>query len=281
MDSPYARAPGVEPDGAGGVIWNRPPSFPMWLFPPAIGNLPETPPGHSRLLALVNHSAYFPGSSWLDALGGFDKFVAACGPNDIVWVPLYICGIDRRVSWPAALQQKLPAYDEHIALIKVLAPRVAGIITGNMGPELCHWHPGLGMSKMLSEFAKYHAEIIHNAGGTPVFGTVDWDVLYDCYQQGGLLHRTMQEIGAIQVVFCGFTICQGCEFDPTHPLFKGQQSAINEAERGWPHRALEQYISSANMISGVSGMTGFNAGNDIRLRELGFKGGLMGAPGPE
>ena len=273
----------VEPDGKGGMIFHRRPAFPMTMFIGLTEVLPLPIPPQPRLLVLVHHSAYFPGNMWLDRLGGFDHFVECCGPQDIVWVPLYVCGVDRRIAWRGSDTPRMPAYDTHLELIRALAPRVKGIILGQMGPELCAWGPGFGRSEMLADFARHHAQIVRDAGGTPVFGTVDWDMLYDCYQHKSLLHDTMLELRAIQVCFCGFTICEAATYDMTHPQFAHQQNLINNQEHGWPHMRIREYIQSltregVEVISGVSGIAGYDAHNDIHLRAMGFSGGLIGVP---
>ena len=275
--------PQVEPDGQGGMIFRRQPALPMtlllnqgeWIEPP----IPPQP----RVIALVHQSAYFPGNMWLDELGGFDRFVECCGPRDIVWVPLYSCGVDRRIAWEGDKTPRLPAYDTHMELIKVLAPRVKAILVGQMGPELCAWGPGFGRSTMLAEFAKHHAAIVREAGGTPAFGTVDWDVLYDCYQHKELLHDTMLALRALQIVFCGFTMCEAATYSAAEKKFERQQILIDSQEHGWPHMRIREYIQSltragVEVISGVAGVAGYEAYNDIHLRAMGFNGGLIGVP---
>ena len=269
------------PDGNGSwrrLEFTRRPAMNIWLMPEArTALMPQ--PNARRLLVMVHPSAYFPEGEWLRALGGFDHFVECCGAGDVVWVPLYLCGVNRRVAWPEILGQKLPDYDRHLDLIKALAPRVKAVLIGNMGPELCGWSPNWPRSAMLLEFAKHHAELVHNAGGTPAFGTVDWDIIMDCYLQGGLLHDGMKALGALQVCFCGFTLSARCYLDEANKLHWGQRKAINEAEHGEPWMRMNQYIRSSEIISGIGGLRGFDELNDIHLRTLGFKGGVMGVPG--
>ncbi len=203
-----------------------------------------------------------------------DEFLAALGPEDVVWVPLYACCVDRVVDWPAP---KLADYDEHLALIREIAPHVGAVMVGNMGPEMCWWlksvtDPLLGFrAGMGAEFIRHHNDLIREAGGRPAYGTVDWDLICDCFE-GGTLQAAIREADALQVCFCGFTMVAGCHVDRNQYLFRKQLTYIHR--KGEPR--LRDYLRATEVWSGVNFKDGLHKENDKHLAEFGFTAGICG-----
>lgn len=209
------------------------------------------------------------------AIGDRDAFLSALHKEDIVWVPLYRCSISRRATWPA---MRLDDYDWNLSLLRDIAPRVKAVLVGNQGPELCLWVNGPGLvlhHQMLCEFARHNAELIRDAGGRPAFGTVDWDLAMDCYGSG-VVGRTMQELGALQLCFCGYTLVPECECDRTQRLYMEQLPWLDTQEGGRPYHKLIRYLTGLEVWSGVNFVAGLRAGNDYHLASYGFKAGFVG-----
>ena len=138
----------------------------------------------------------FP-EEWLDLLG----------PTDIVYVGLYD-GAPQPDKRGSGLVQK-EHYAHNVAMLREIAPRVEGISVGNCGAELAYHHlicgPELAQKEFANnlciEFVRRVGGLIAEAGGTPVFGTMDRDVLIDAYHCHGNLARTIDSYGGWQIVY--------------------------------------------------------------------------------
>ena len=219
----------------------------------------------------------------------FPSIIEDSQEGDIVFVPLYggpgsTVLPDRWLAHDTSL--KLPEYENNISIIKELAPRVKGILVGNAGPEMSFkekWDPSLPhktMSEWMCEFVKETSDIIGEAGGTPVYGTVDWDIAIDCYFGDGMLKDLANNIGAIQICFCGFQLFNirlnghsKSVPSPSDQVF-WIKCPKNESSP-WPE--LTSYLRETNQIwSGVDTIIGLSRGFDITLKEHGFDAGVMG-----
>jgi len=221
-----------------------------------------------------------------------DSILDGAGPNDIVFIPLY--GEGNALKLPDRwlvhdLSNKLALFDENVAIIKELAPRVKGILVGNAGPEMSFKEKQYGamplvkISDWACEFIKETADIIIGAGGRPVYGTVDWDVAIDCYFGCGSVRDLCNEIGALQICFCGFQLfglkVDGHDRQVPHPDDKiFWQRCPKMEEDPWPE--LTDYVRGTTEIwSGVNTTIGLARGFDVTLKEHGFDAGVMGPPG--
>jgi len=214
------------------------------------------------------------------------------GPGDVVFIPLYggdgaVCLPDRWLAHETSY--KLPAYGRNIEIIREIAPRVRAILIGNAGPEMSFKEklygstPLIKISDWACEFIKETAEIVMGAGGKVAYGTVDWDVAIDCYFGQGMVRDLCNDLGAIQICFCGYQLLRlkvndhdKPVPDPSDKIF-WQKCPKNEADP-WPE--LTDYIRGTNDIwSGVCTTVGLERGFDIELEKHGFDAGVMGPPG--
>jgi len=236
-------------------------------------NPPQSEQG--RLVMMGPEGDQLAQGEWLGLLG--ENAIANLGPQDVVWIPLYACHVHRVSDWPAP---KLADYDRHIDLIKELAPRVGAILVGNMGPEMCWWaksvtEPLLGLrARMGAEFIRHHNDLITGFGGRPAYGSVDWDLLCDCYEER-LLQAAIKEANALQVCFCGFTMVRECKVDRTQYLFQRQLSWLGRHDDFPPGRLME-YLNETEVWSGVNLVPGLQAENDTHLAAYGFAAGICG-----
>lgn len=239
------------------------------------GGPPPGPTGHTRILYgphLYNEDLA-PGR-WLQLVGGREAFLAAHGPEDIAWVPLWR-SVTEHPAWDAD-RDRCADYAAHVALIQDLAPRVRGVLVGNMGPELCG-HIGAGSRYRRAEVLRFvdaGARIVSEAGGKPFFGTLDWTLLMDCYT-GGALRDTMGAVGATQICFCGFSLSPECWFDKDFHHWILQRKYQVERDGEAPSRRLRDYVASVPMWSDLNWFDGLHHGNDVALKRVGFVRGCV------
>ncbi|MDD3494114.1 MAG: hypothetical protein PHZ19_11530 [Candidatus Thermoplasmatota archaeon] len=234
------------------------------------GRLP-LPTGHPRiLLGPYADADWMAPGAWLARLGGRERFVESCGPNDVVWVPLHRSLTDMPCwSWE---YDKLDDFDEHAAVIREIAPNVRGVMVGNMGPEFAA-HRGSGDEFVLQEggdFLMRAAELVLDAGGVPFVGTVDWTLLMDC-AAGGPLQRIIKNVGAVQVCYCGFCLDRAAYWDRGNRFWGGQVAWQLERYGAAPAPEVVAYIEATEWWADVNGLAGLEAGNDRALQGMGFK----------
>lgn len=215
----------------------------------------------------------YPGN-WLAAMGGRDAFLAAVGPADVVYIPLLYSAINRPAwSWES---NKCHDYPEFIGLLRDLAPRVAGILLGNMGAEFVA-HEGAGerfRPQDAIEFVERSAELVHDAGGRPWYGTVDWTLLLD-WQFRSPVREAMLRVDATQVCFCGYCLSPGCWWDRGSSYYGGQVRRQEQVAGSAPADEFCQYLAAAPVWSDVNGPTGIANGNAAELQRMGFCGGVL------
>ena len=215
------------------------------------------------------------------------------GPNDIVYVPLYIgecMGPNNTEVIPCDnTSYKLGCYEENLRFLERIAPRVKGILVGNAGPELSFKHlwrgdlitPRITLIEEMISFVDETSEIIKNFGGTPCYGPVDWDVALDCYFCDSRYRDRCNEIGAINIIFCGFQLFGLGKERPRVPSVPHESDVFfwticpRKEVEPWP--VLTDYISGYDeIISGLEFLAGLRRGNDVSLAEHGFDAGLCG-----
>ena len=211
---------------------------------------------------------------WLELAGGEEALIAACGPEDIVWLPLLRSTTDIPAwSWE---DDRCADWEKHAEIIRELAPRVKGILLGNMGPEFVG-HVGGGkrfrcMDAVL--LAAQMAKIVLDAGGTPFFGTGDWTLLMDCYT-GGSLRDFMGSIGAVQICFCGYALHPDAYYNRNDRHYKGQAQYQVQCEGTAPGPLFCEYLRSVPIWTDLNWMDGYEAGNDKLLAGMGFDRGCL------
>ena len=173
-----------------------------------------------------------------------------------------------------------------LAILKEIAPHVRGILVGNAGPEMSfkdqwdHSMPRKQMSVWMSDFVKETGDLVGEAGGTPVYGTIDWDLAIDCYFGDSLLRETVNEMGAIQICFCGFQLFNLIRAEIDHlvpriddPMFWGHCPKQEQP----PWADLSEYIKNTkNIWTGLNFLEGILDGFDIELQGMGFDAGVVG-----
>ena len=215
----------------------------------------------------------YPGN-WLDAMGGRDAFLATLGPADVVYIPLLYSATNLPAwGWDGCLCHDYP---EHLSLLRELAPRVAGILLGNMGAEfVCHEGRGNRYRPLEAiEFVQRGSEIVAEAGGTPWFGTVDWSLLMDCHH-GARVQQTMLDWGAQQVCFCGYCLSPACWWDRGSAYYGGQVEYQVDHWRDAPAEEFCEYLRAAPVWTDLNGPSGLAAGNAEELQRMGFCGGVL------
>lgn len=207
-------------------------------------------------------------------------------PTDIVYIPLYG---GKRWHGPESrwmsddTSDRIPLYEENLSILREIAPFVRAILVGNVGPEVSFKHLCLfnGMSasdniSVLCDFVRQTGDMIKDAGGTPCYGVIDWDLAMDCYCGDGRYNHLINEMDGITICFCGFHLFgMGTLLvpDPKDPHC-WPYCPFQEWEP-WP--IMSRYIGELkNSISGVDSSGGLRARNDVSLKRYGFKEGAMG-----
>lgn len=213
-------------------------------------------------------------------------------PNDIVFIPLYGGKPSMRIPdrWVVHdLSIKFPSFDENVAIIKELAPRVKGILVGNCGPEASFkekWledqsQPRSNMSKWMCELADEAGGIIVEAGGRPVYGTIDWDIAIDYTYGDAMFRDKVNEQNGIQICFCGYELfgmfmhCPEMGNIVPHPNDPAFYPCCPQQEP-MPKPLLQEYLRGGEFWTGLNGIEGLVGGNDIQLAGYGFKEGVVG-----
>lgn len=229
------------------------------------------------IIAGQHHPSPMAQGEWLGRLGDVDTFLSRLNNQDILWVPLYACHINSVADWPCP---KLADYAAHLDILKQAAPLVQAIMVGNMGCETCFSFRrptllyGRPRARMGAEFVKVHAEIIRDAGGRPCIGTVDWDLMCDCYEHE-IYADAIRETGALQVCCCAFTMVNGAYCDRSYGLYRRQLPWLARRE-GPGQERLKAYIRSMDVITGIGRAGGFEHENDRVMKEFGFIAGQSG-----
>ncbi len=211
----------------------------------------------------------------------------AVGPNDIVWIPLYYGSLNGPTPsvWP---QQRLPDYGKFVSLIEELAPRVKGILFGNNGCELCFrvgrpakkedgtetWVVDLPqVIHMACTFVEETASLVLQAGGRPFYGTMDWMILYDCYNSflPGRLRQIVNAVNGVNICLCAATLLLDGNYDRSNPLLAhGQEQIIRAHEGDGEPKRLQEYLNGGTFWGDVEGPENIKS-NGVRLKILGFK----------
>lgn len=232
----------------------------------------ELPEYAGRAVHLFQQAAEFGAAEFSAGVGDRDELAEMLNPADVLWVPLYRCGVNKRVeTWPAP---RAEFYDEAIQLLQLLAPRVAAVIIGNMGPETCWFNRDNSFCPTVLPFVRDTALLVRDYGGRPAYGTVDWDLLVDCYRGGSQMQEAMLEVDALQVCYCGYTLPAGTHYDRSNSLHADQSRFILKHDT--TRERLAAYLSPLDIWSGLNFVDGLRAGNDKALAELGFGAGLIG-----
>lgn len=212
--------------------------------------------------------------------------------QDLVTIPLFR-GIDPHPS--PGTWDRLPAYHDNLATLRELAPRVKGIIVGNLSNCEVTFGP-LRRNASLAEarragrrlvaFIHELSDLVQDAGGTPAFGLCDIDVILDCAVNDGEARRALIDRGAIVLSFCAYNLygglCDDAYYEAPH-IWMIEESErwgiplIEERREASPYLALQDYIRGLPLsIAGMNFLKGLGRGNDLKAREFGFSAGVVG-----
>lgn len=209
--------------------------------------------------------------------GSLEAIQEWLGENDIVHVPLFFGNIQTPPTFPP---RRLPRYADHLSALELIAREAQGVLLGNLAGELSWWDSCEGDKQLnlerMQAFIDETAPLVVRAGGKPFFGTIDKDVVWDCYEGGWRLHNAVNSYGGGHIVFCGFTLVPNAYYDLSHPDFRGERWQMDlmreyEAE---PFPTMQEYLRSGFFISSVRGVEGLKHRNDLALKEFGFSAGL-------
>lgn len=232
------------------------------------------PGSPGKVIHLVQPEEQLNREKWQTGVGDRDELLAALTDCDVLWVPLHhsqTCG--RIEVWPAPCEE---FYDDALSFLRDAAPLVKAVLYGNMGSEFCWFiRGGHRFNPLALDCARHVCDLVEDAGGRPAFGTVDWDLLVDCYRGDGQLAALMHERNALQVCYCGYTLVQGSHCDRAHHLY-AEQRPFMSANGDKDGSKLREYLGPIEVWSGLNFIDGLRAGNDRLLRDAGFKGGMMG-----
>jgi len=219
---------------------------------------------------------------WEAVIGGFDKLLSVVTRDDVVYVPLWQGCLNGKCR-DAGDKWRSPSWADLVAFIGDLAPACKAVLLGNAGVELNFWQPAQNRNgynqhtpEMVS-FVETCAEIVVSAGGRPAFGTVDWDLVFDCYTEGkpnGALARTMRACNALQLCFCGYTLIPEGWCDRAFDLYSRQLQFLRERERKEPFIRLMRYLDGLDVWSGCNGREGLQHKQDVYLAHYNFTGGF-------
>jgi len=209
-----------------------------------------------------------------------DDFVEACGPNDVVQVPLFQGECDY-AGWGTS--QPLPCYTENIAYLARLAPKVKAILIGNAGSELSFKHaywddPSRGpahTSDCMVRFVEETAPLVTQYGGRPAYGPMDCDLMIDAICGGARARAAMDKVGAVQICFCGYKLFTG-DPSPVPPETHLERSDGHVQPERPPYPIISQYFKQGNIWSGIGQAAGLEAGNDQVLAHYGATAGVLG-----
>lgn len=225
-----------------------------------------------RVIHLFPQGEPFSQGAFDAGLGDPGSIADSLGADDVLWVPLYHCGVHKRIEHLPAPPAEF--YQSAIDLLQAVAPLVKAVMIGNMGPELCWFNRDKTFCPRVLPFVRDTALLVRDFGGRPAYGTVDWDLLVDCYKGGGQMQEAMLEVDALQVCYCGYTVAEGTHYDHTSNLHADQSGFITRNDKG--REKLAAYLAPLDIWSGVNFIDGMKAGNDKALHDLGFKAGIIG-----
>jgi hypothetical protein len=233
-------------------------------------------PAGRLLLAPVSQKPAYETGSMSECIR---KVADDLGPNDILAVRLY----DDVLETARKSMDRLPDYDESIALIRDIGPHIGGVMVGNqLGLELSYRHfynswrgDAIGNISDISEFIRRVGGMLRDMGVTPWFAAMDWDALQDAYHAHRMMLAALTEVGAVNWIACGYTMVPGAYVKKDKAL-EGHQIG---AQLRWSRRnkpddlpVIREYLQAGNFWSGLCGIDGIRGGNIELLESYGFKG---------
>jgi len=200
-----------------------------------------------------------------------DAFVDTLGPQDIVYIPLYEGWSEEAGEGTSG---PLPEYEQNLAWLNQIAPRVRGILVGNAGPELSFKHVywggagKLAIAERMIQFVEETAPLVLDAGGTPVYAPMDWDLVMDEACARSLFQEFMLKSEFLQIVFSALS------------LFTGDPASIPRRYPPLPERPpyprMTEYFQRGRYWGGVGFLEGLLAGNAQVLKDHGCEAAVMG-----
>lgn len=212
------------------------------------------------------------------------------GPKDVLALRLYYDSLAAGHHLKHGFEP-LPDYEQTMELIRDVGPRVRGILIGNQG--LCElsyrnmhgsWHAPNKHARAniaaCADFVRRVGTLVREAGATPFFAAMDWDILQDCYIAGGELREALNDVDAINFVACGYAMIPGAFIKSDLPEREEHLNAQRILARGTEEEApggddfpvLRDYLRGGNFWSGLCRAKGIRAGNIEKLSAYGFKG---------
>lgn len=194
----------------------------------------------------------------------------------------------------------VPEHKEVEAVIRDVGPQVVAVLVANDGAETGFMEgtkdgnfldpPGKPndewrreMARRCTEFVKVAGNRIRDLGARPAFGLYQTQVLLHAYWlcRDGLeqdeLHRTIIDLDALIIVFIAFSFWL-CEVMP-HTLRHWDPMGFLVPKRlldPWPFQRISDWLQPLDCWGGVNYMAGLLRGNDLLLRDGGFKAGVIG-----
>lgn len=234
---------------------------------------PAEPEYAGKIVHLIQPESPVEASALSAGIGDLDELLEALTDRDVVWAPLYQSNTNNRLeSWPSS--ETSPHYAMAMDLLRAVAPRVQAVLIGQMGCELCWFHRNNTFNPLVVNFVRDTAAIVHDAGGRPAYGTVDWDLLVDCYCGQSRMAEAMLRVNALQICYCGYTLAADGWYDRGHGLYADQAPFIARHDKG--REKLSAYLHAVDIWSGVNFIDGLKGGNDKALQNLGFRAGMIG-----
>ena len=242
------------------------------------GAIPTRKQRGGRLIQPADDQGRWAAGAWSASFGGYSKLLSVVTKDDVVFVPIWNGTLAHKCK-DASAQWLADGHEDLRAFIRDLAPRVKAVMLGNAGPELTFWQPwqnSEGYVRHLPEmlaFVEESAGIVTEAGGRPAFGTVDWDLAFDCYG-GGELAAVMRKVNALQVCFCGYSLIPEGWCDRSFDLYSRQLPYLRERERREPFIKLMRYLDGLEVWSGCNGKDGLAHKQDVFLGSYNYKAGF-------
>jgi hypothetical protein len=206
------------------------------------------------------------------------------GINDVVYIPLYGGGCEQAGPGTSA---RLSCYENNLHAMEYMEGKVKGVIIGNASTELTFkdpvaWNSNDGGKRLACDlcidFIDETDKLAKNHGNHKVwYLLVDFDACIDVYYGNSRVRDRVNSLGDALYTCCGYTMFGG------HIPAIEKIGHVPDCEPQWcpsrelsPWPELSEYISGAEWHTGVGMLEGLRAGNDILLKEHGFKAGVMG-----
>lgn len=221
-----------------------------------------------------------------EQIAALERLAEFAKPGDVIGIRLFRGSLDQTLC-PSLEPERLPEYDDLLAVMREAAGLVRGWLIGSQGYEVSFrhlfgaWRGNAGRNiNAICAFVQRAADAIAGSGGELFVAPMDFDVIQDAYRTGGRLAAMLAKHNATAYVACGYTLVPGAwvkrHRDIHGDCLRWQSELSGRGFRaptpGEKFPVLKGYLRAGNFWSGLGGETGVRAGNIQLLSAYGFKG---------